>query len=80
MGFVTEFSLQHNVHAHTAHRYHSARDKRIPNVYQCFDCRIRSDKNWDLIVMRDQHLVLISDFKDFVIFRSEINRVPRMFY
>ncbi|KAF9645068.1 DNA-binding protein [Thelephora ganbajun] len=52
--------------------YHGARDKRIPESYQCFDCRIRSDKNWNLIEMRDQHLVLISDFKDFAIFRRAI--------
>ena len=51
------------------HRYHGVRDKRIPDIYRCFDCRIRSDKNWDLIVMRDQHIVLFSDFKDFAIFR-----------
>ena len=59
-------------HKHHIHRYHGARDKRIPSSYQCFDCRVRSDKNWNLIVMRDQHPVLISDFKDFTIFRYGI--------
>ncbi|KAF9789652.1 HORMA-domain-containing protein [Thelephora terrestris] len=58
--------------------YHNARDKRIPTSYQCFDCRIRSDKNWDLIVMRDQHLILISDYKDFAIFRRAIKIAESM--
>lgn len=60
-------------HKHYSHRYHGARDKRIPNSYQCFNCRIHSDKNWDLIVMRDQHLVLFSDFKDLAIFRYGVD-------
>ena len=76
MGFVNQFSTQYHAYTQPTHRYHNARDKRIPKSYQCFDCRIRSDKNWDLIVMRDQHLVLISDFKDFAIFRSGIGCVP----
>ena len=70
MGCVQKISSSGIRYTHCTHSYHSARDKRIPNRYQCFDCRIRSDKNWDLIVMRDKHLALISDFKDFAIFRS----------
>lgn len=64
------------MYTHFVNRYHSALDKRIPKSYQCFDCRIRSDKSWDLIVMRDQHFVLISDFKDMAIFRFRTGCVP----
>ncbi|EPQ57954.1 hypothetical protein GLOTRDRAFT_103922 [Gloeophyllum trabeum ATCC 11539] len=52
--------------------YHSAKDKRLPAKFLCFDCRVRADQNWDLIVVHDLYPSMIAKFKDLALFRRAI--------
>ncbi|KAM5531726.1 hypothetical protein V8D89_014575 [Ganoderma adspersum] len=52
--------------------YHSARDNRVPDKFICFDCRVRADRNWDLIVVHDLYPRMIARFKDLAIQRRGI--------
>ncbi|KAI9065377.1 HORMA-domain-containing protein [Trametes sanguinea] len=52
--------------------YHSAQDHRIPPKFICFDCRVRADRNWDLIVVHDLYPRMIARFKDLAIQRRGI--------
>ena len=52
--------------------YHSAQDDRIPDKFICFDCRVRADRNWDLIVVHDLYPRMIARFKDLAIQRRAI--------
>ncbi|TBU35629.1 HORMA-domain-containing protein [Dichomitus squalens] len=60
--------------------YHSAQDLRIPEKFICFDCRVRADRNWELIVVHDLYPRMIARFKDLAIQRRGIkvfeNYVP----
>ncbi|KAH9901464.1 HORMA domain-containing protein [Cubamyces lactineus] len=52
--------------------YHSAQDHRIPSKFICFDCRVKADRNWDLIVIHDLYPRMIAKFKDLAIQRRGI--------
>ncbi|KAI0707776.1 HORMA-domain-containing protein [Earliella scabrosa] len=52
--------------------YHSAHDPRIPTKFVCFDCRVKADRNWDLIVVHDLYPRMIARFKDLAIQRRGI--------
>ncbi|KAI0672868.1 HORMA-domain-containing protein [Trametes maxima] len=52
--------------------YHSAQDPRIPSKFICFDCRVKADRNWDLIVVHDLYPRMIARFKDLAIQRRGI--------
>nr|QHB50184.1 meiosis-specific protein hop1 [Sparassis latifolia] len=52
--------------------FHSAQDERIPAVFVCFDCRVRADKNWDLIMVHDLYPRMLARFRDLAIFRRAI--------
>ncbi|KAI0748495.1 HORMA domain-containing protein [Daedaleopsis nitida] len=52
--------------------YHSAKDPRIPSRFICFDCRVKADRNWDLIVVHDLYPRMIARFKDLAIQRRGI--------
>ncbi|OBZ65788.1 hypothetical protein A0H81_14343, partial [Grifola frondosa] len=52
--------------------YHSTSDKRIPDVFACFDCRVKADQNWDLIVVHDLYPRMIARFRDLAILRRAI--------
>ncbi|KAI8989768.1 HORMA-domain-containing protein [Trametes punicea] len=52
--------------------YHSAQDFRIPSKFICFDCRVKADRNWDLIVVHDLYPRMIARFKDLAIQRRGI--------
>ncbi|KAI0647405.1 HORMA domain-containing protein [Trametes meyenii] len=52
--------------------YHSAQDHRIPPRFICFDCRVKADRNWDLIVVHDLYPRMIAKFKDLAIQRRGI--------
>lgn len=60
--------------------YHSAEDNRVPDKFICFDCRVRADRNWDLIVVHDLYPRMIARFKDLAIQRraSIIHEKPRV--
>ncbi|KZT71267.1 HORMA-domain-containing protein [Daedalea quercina L-15889] len=52
--------------------FHSAKDKRVPAHFLCFDCRVRADQNWELIVLHDLYPRMMERFKDLAIFRRAI--------
>ncbi|KAI0934776.1 hypothetical protein AcW1_006192 [Taiwanofungus camphoratus] len=52
--------------------YHSAKDKRVPSNFVCFDCRVRADQNWDLIMVHDLHPRMMARFRDLAIMRRAI--------
>ncbi|PCH37883.1 hypothetical protein WOLCODRAFT_96043 [Wolfiporia cocos MD-104 SS10] len=52
--------------------FHSAKDERIPATFICFDCRVKADQNWDLIVVHDLYPRMIARFRDLAIFRRAI--------
>ncbi|TFK54684.1 DNA-binding protein [Heliocybe sulcata] len=56
----------------TAYRFHSAKDKRLPVKFSCFDCRVKADQNWDLIVVHDLYPSMIAKFKDLALFRRAV--------
>lgn len=49
--------------------FHSAKDRRMPVHFVCFDCRVRADQNWELIVLHDLYPRMVERFKDLAIFR-----------
>ncbi|KAI0780584.1 HORMA domain-containing protein [Trametes elegans] len=52
--------------------YHSGQDRRLPSKFICFDCRVKADRNWDLIVVHDLYPRMIARFKDLAIQRRGI--------
>ncbi|KZT09612.1 HORMA-domain-containing protein [Laetiporus sulphureus 93-53] len=54
--------------------YHSAKDKRMPAQFICFDCRVKADQNWDLIVVHDLYPRMMERFRDLAIFRRAIKQ------
>ncbi|EED82474.1 predicted protein [Postia placenta Mad-698-R] len=52
--------------------YHSAKDSCIPTQFICFDCRVKADENWDLIMVHDLYPRMIARFRDLAIFRRAI--------
>ncbi|OCH86897.1 hypothetical protein OBBRIDRAFT_782465 [Obba rivulosa] len=52
--------------------YHSATDERLPSYFRCFDCRVKTDKNWDLIVVHDLYPRMMAKFRDLAIMRRAI--------
>ncbi|OJT02518.1 hypothetical protein TRAPUB_6935 [Trametes pubescens] len=52
--------------------FHSAQDQRIPSKFICFDCRVKADRNWDLIVVHDLYPRMIAKFRDLAIQRRGI--------
>ncbi|KAI0822740.1 HORMA-domain-containing protein [Trametes gibbosa] len=52
--------------------YHSAQDHRVPAKFVCFDCRVKADRNWDLIVVHDLYPRMIARFRDLAIQRRGI--------
>ncbi|KAI0092965.1 HORMA domain-containing protein [Irpex rosettiformis] len=52
--------------------YHTAQAKNIPENYTCFDCQVRADRNWDLILVHNLHPRMMDKFKDLALFRRAI--------
>ncbi|KAJ7137828.1 HORMA domain-containing protein [Mycena epipterygia] len=51
--------------------FHSTDDRRIPEEFICFDCRVRADLSWELIKV-DLYPKMLSKFKDLALFRRAI--------
>ncbi|KAJ6490669.1 HORMA domain-containing protein [Mycena vitilis] len=51
--------------------FHSTEDRRIPDEFVCFDCRVRADLSWELIKV-DLYPKMMSKFKDLALFRRAI--------
>ncbi|KAJ7811429.1 HORMA domain-containing protein [Mycena olivaceomarginata] len=51
--------------------FHSTEDRRIPEQFICFDCRVRADLSWELIKV-DLYPKMMSKFKDLALFRRAI--------
>ncbi|KAJ6563234.1 HORMA domain-containing protein [Mycena sp. CBHHK59/15] len=51
--------------------FHSDEDRRIPEQFICFDCRVRADLSWELIKV-DLYPKMLSKFKDLALFRRAI--------
>ncbi|KAJ6531600.1 HORMA domain-containing protein [Mycena vulgaris] len=51
--------------------FHSTEDRRIPEEFVCFDCRVRADLSWELIKV-DLYPKMLSKFKDLALFRRAI--------
>ena len=49
--------------------YHEDTDTRIPEKFVCFDCRVRADQNWDLIMIHDLHPRMMDKYRDLALFR-----------
>ncbi|KAI0807770.1 HORMA-domain-containing protein [Fomes fomentarius] len=52
--------------------FHSSQDPRFSAKFICFDCRVKADRNWDLIVVHDLYPRMIARFKDLAILRRGI--------
>ncbi|KAH9001111.1 HORMA domain-containing protein [Lactarius akahatsu] len=52
--------------------YHSHRDKRLPNVFVCFHCSLRKDKNWEIIKVQNWYEELLGNFSRLALFRRAI--------
>ncbi|KAH9043071.1 HORMA-domain-containing protein [Lactarius pseudohatsudake] len=52
--------------------YHSHRDKRLPNVFLCFHCSLRKDKNWEIIKVQNWYEELLGNFSRLALFRRAI--------
>ncbi|TFK94784.1 HORMA-domain-containing protein [Polyporus arcularius HHB13444] len=52
--------------------YHCAQDTRLPAKFICFDCRVKADRNWDLIVVHDLYPRMIARFRTLAIQRRGI--------
>ncbi|CAL1707531.1 unnamed protein product [Somion occarium] len=52
--------------------YHNAHDKNMPLTFVCFDCRVRADQNWDLIMVHDLYPRMMERFRDLALFRRAI--------
>ena len=48
--------------------YHSAKDRRFPEIFTCFDCRVRQDPSWAMLKGGAYQKMLI-DFQDLALFR-----------
>ena len=53
----------------TLYRYHSVDDSRLPNVFQCFSCRLRNDPQIEVLDSRNLTSEYITKFKDLSLFR-----------
>lgn len=51
--------------------YHSANAKNMPDQFVCFDCRVRADQNWDLIMVHNLHPRMMEKFRDLALFRYD---------
>ncbi|KAF7311256.1 HORMA domain-containing protein [Mycena kentingensis (nom. inval.)] len=51
--------------------YHSTEDKRLPDEFICFDCRVQADNSWELIKV-NLYPKMLSSFKDLSLFRRAI--------
>ena len=56
-------------------RYHSHRDKRLPNVFVCFHCSLQKDKNWEIIKVQNWYEELLGNFSRLALFRSVSQKV-----
>ncbi|KAN0140777.1 DNA-binding protein [Lactarius tabidus] len=52
--------------------YHSHRDKRLPNVFVCFHCSLKKDKNWEIIKVQNWYEELLGNFSRLALFRRAI--------
>ncbi|KAK7687094.1 hypothetical protein QCA50_009595 [Cerrena zonata] len=52
--------------------YHAADDKNMPAAFTCFDCRIRADQHWELIMVHNLHPRMMERFRDLALFRRAI--------
>ncbi|KAI0081208.1 HORMA-domain-containing protein [Panus rudis PR-1116 ss-1] len=52
--------------------FHDAKDNRIPNEFICFDCRVKADQNWDLIMVHDLYPQMMERFRGLALFRRAI--------
>lgn len=74
MGSVSIFELFVSSADIASTRYHSAQDKSLPEYFTCFDCRVRADKNWELIELHELYPRMITKFKEVALFRQAQNR------
>ncbi|KAJ3480231.1 hypothetical protein NLI96_g8494 [Meripilus lineatus] len=51
--------------------YHSSKHAEKTR-FVCFDCRVRADENWDLIMVHDLHPRMMERFRDLALFRRAI--------
>ena len=51
-------------------RYHSHRDKRLPEQFICFHCGLQIDKNWEIIKVQTWYEELLGNFSRLALFRS----------
>lgn len=49
--------------------FHSGTDNKLPEKFICFDCRVRADQNWDLIMVHDLHPRMMAKFRDLALLR-----------
>lgn len=49
--------------------YHTADDKDMPAAFNCFDCRVRADQHWELIMVHNLHPRMMERFRDLALFR-----------
>ncbi|KAJ3558173.1 hypothetical protein NM688_g1079 [Phlebia brevispora] len=52
--------------------YHSGIASDLPEKFICFDCRVRADQNWDLIMVHNLHPRMMAKFRDLALFRRAI--------
>ncbi|KAF7966376.1 hypothetical protein HWV62_38893 [Athelia sp. TMB] len=52
--------------------YHSKQDKRLPKAFNCFECRIRQDRNWAMLSVNDLLPDLRERFGRLALFRRAI--------
>lgn len=65
----TNVELFSSFFSHINRSFHSTEDRRIPEQFICFDCRVRADLSWELIKV-DLYPKMMSKFKDLALFRS----------
>lgn len=53
--------------------FHSGTVRNLPENFKCFDCRVRADQNWDLIMVHDLHPRMMEKFRDLALFRYVIS-------
>ncbi|KAI0312502.1 hypothetical protein OF83DRAFT_1086972 [Amylostereum chailletii] len=52
--------------------YHTARDKRLPNKFACFHCRLEGDDNWEYIRIQSWFTEMVDKFPRLALFRRAI--------
>ncbi|KAH8107944.1 HORMA-domain-containing protein [Cristinia sonorae] len=52
--------------------YHEAEQLAGDISFICFDCRVRADQNWDLIVVHDLYPMIMERFRNLALFRRAI--------